>query len=327
MSDGAVASPPRPLSIGDGEGEDGLSPVASPFSDGEATGVGPRRRRRGIAYTFLVDEGGPVQAPIITAEVAERIERSLAVATQSRIQQVQRLEGNPLGIDVRRWGQVTGLMVCRGIWYYRFFNQLAGLRVEDEGSLDEALAWYRENRLRCRIAISPFHANEHLLASLAQRGCRQAEFMSVMFGVPAGDQPAPAAGVTVRVCQTPALDEFLPLWLASAPAEDPTILPAIVRAEFAAWRCYVATYRGEVAGVAALHVADGVGVLAAGATRAEYRDRGCHTALLRRRIADAHAAGCDLVLSQATPGTVSQRNMERVGFHTACTQAIWVDGE
>jgi hypothetical protein len=31
------------------------------------------------------------------------------------------------------------------------------------------------------------------------------------------------------------------------------------------------------------------------------------------------------VLSQATPGSGSQRNLERAGLRTAYTQAIWVD--
>jgi hypothetical protein len=40
-------------------------------------------------------------------------------------------------------------------------------------------------------------------------------------------------------------------------------------------------------------------------------------------VADAAAAGCELVVTQTDPGSTSQRNMERAGFRTAYTRTIW----
>jgi hypothetical protein len=129
----------------------------------------------------------------------------------------------------------------------------------------------------------------------------------------------------VRAYQAPDLDTFLGLWLAGAPETDRDFLKPIGTAEFADWRCYVAFVENEPAGIAGLYLRDGVGVMASGGVRPEFRERGCQTALLRQRIGDAAEAGCDLVLSQATPGSGSQRNLERAGLRTAYTQAIWVD--
>ena len=89
------------------------------------------------------------------------------------------------------------------------------------------------------------------------------------------------------------------------------------------WRLYIATVDGTPAAFAALFVRDGVGSLAGAATVPALRGRGCQTALLHRRIADADDDGCDLIASQATPGSVSQRNMERAGLRIAYTKAIW----
>jgi GNAT superfamily N-acetyltransferase len=58
----------------------------------------------------------------------------------------------------------------------------------------------------------------------------------------------------------------------------------------------------------------------------DYRGRGCQAALLRRRIDDAAAAGCELVASQLPFGSGAQRNVERAGLRVACTKAIWCDG-
>ena len=80
---------------------------------------------------------------------------------------------------------------------------------------------------------------------------------------------------------------------------------------------------GTPAGSAALTVDAGLGYLANAATLPAMRGRGCQTALLARRIADAAAAGCDTVASLAVFRTGSQRNLERAGLRVAFTQAVW----
>src|SRR6185436_1937291 len=99
----------------------------------------------------------------------------------------------------------------------------------------------------------------------------------------------------------------------------------LLDAEFSqGWRCYVAVLDGAAVSYGALFLAaNGVGVCAAAATRPAWRGRGCQTALLRRRIADAARAGCDLVVVQASPGSGSQRNLQRLGLELAYTRAIW----
>ena len=54
------------------------------------------------------------------------------------------------------------------------------------------------------------------------------------------------------------------------------------------------------------------------------RGRGCQTALLQRRIHDAHQLGCDVLVSQCRPGSTSQNNQLRAGFEIAGTKAWWV---
>ena len=47
-------------------------------------------------------------------------------------------------------------------------------------------------------------------------------------------------------------------------------------------------------------------------------------ALLRRRIADAAAAGADLVFSGAAPLSTSHRNMERAGMRIQFVRSLWI---
>lgn len=103
-------------------------------------------------------------------------------------------------------------------------------------------------------------------------------------------------------------------------ARDGGAVPGADRAD---WHCYVARLDGVPAAVAALRVRDGIGSLTFDGTTPRFRGRGCQTALIRHRIADAAAAGCGLVVTQTDPDSSSQRNLERAGFRTAYTRTFW----
>ena len=66
----------------------------------------------------------------------------------------------------------------------------------------------------------------------------------------------------------------------------------------------------------------GVAEFGGASTRVAYRKRGVQTALLRHRLDAAYTLGCDLAMVMTTPGTVSQRNVQRAGFDVAYTKAI-----
>jgi hypothetical protein len=253
--------------------------------------------------------------PLLTAELARRIERAAEAAAAARVARVKRLPGNPLGIVTRRFGGGTARLVRRPRWYYHFFGG-----VDDPSAAEAALPWFRANGVALRLTLCPFFAGEDLLVRLHALGMRQSGFMTATYGPPTPDEPPPP-GVEVREDRA----AFVPFYLNDAPEAEREALRPIVEAEFAAWRCYVARVDGRVAAGGALFVADGVGVMMAAGTRPSSRGRGAQTALLRRRIADAGAAGCDLVVCSALPGSTSQRNQERVGLRTAYTRVTWTD--
>ena len=258
----------------------------------------------------------------MTGDLANRIERTLMVAWESRLAPIHQLPTNPLGIEVLRGRQTSATLVARDVFYYGYFNAIRGLGVGGEDELDQALTWFRQHNRACSVFVTPFDANEHLLQHLSECGLRPNGFMSVMYGVPAPAE-APPLAVTVQPVRTSDMEPFLSLWLPSASEHDPDFLRVLGKAEFTDWQCYVASVSGQPAAIAGLYVRDGVGVMGSGNTLLEFRQRGCQTALLRQRIADAAAAGCDLVLSQTLPNSTSQRNIERSGLRTAYTQAIW----
>lgn len=88
------------------------------------------------------------------------------------------------------------------------------------------------------------------------------------------------------------------------------------------WHVFMSFADGEPAGTGALLVKDDVAWLDWGATAPPYRGRGGQSALLCRRIAEARALGCRLLLTETgedVPGDPqhSYNNILRMGFRPA----------
>jgi hypothetical protein len=267
-----------------------------------------------------------VLAPILTDALAHRIDAALANAAAARLVGTQQVAGNPLGVEVRHFGSVTAYLVRRDVAYYPYYSRPRLLRADDAAVVPELVAWYRANGRPCYVSLSPFAADENLLRTLAGAGLHQSGFRTVLHATPDAAAAPAVPGIVVQVVQVPGLGPFLSVWTADAPLAEQTLLRTLAQAEFARWRCYVAFIEEQPAACAGLYLdADtGVGVLAAATTLPDYQRRGCQLALLRQRLTDAASAGYDLVVSQASPGSSSQRNMERVGLRTAYTEVTWI---
>jgi GNAT superfamily N-acetyltransferase len=88
-------------------------------------------------------------------------------------------------------------------------------------------------------------------------------------------------------------------------------------------RTFLAELDGQAVAAAALAMHAGVAILAGASTVPAFRGRGAQAALLAARLRAAAAAGCDLAMMGALPGSASQRNAERAGFRIAYTRIKW----
>ena len=71
---------------------------------------------------------------------------------------------------------------------------------------------------------------------------------------------------------------------------------------------------GQVTGVGILTMVDNLATLNAACTLPEYRNLGIQKALIESRMAIAVQHGIKMVMARVSPGTVSQRNFEKLGF-------------
>ena len=65
---------------------------------------------------------------------------------------------------------------------------------------------------------------------------------------------------------------------------------------------------------------DGIAGLFGASTLVEFRHRGVQRELIRMRMEEARKAGCEIALTFARPGSISERNILRNGFSVAYTR-------
>jgi GNAT superfamily N-acetyltransferase len=259
--------------------------------------------------------------PPVTPELAARLQQAEVEFTESRFRGLQRLEGNPLGVEIRRWGRVGAFKMSAA--HAPIPNLLRGLTGEDADRVDEILDWFADAPFI--VGLTPALVNEALLHRLAECGLYQSSFITMTYSLPNTDVPPLPLNVTVQEFHGDALNQFAAYVVAidEAPEGERDFWQKVRAAEFAEWRGYVAFIEGQPAARAAMAIRKSLATLGAAVTHPKLRGRGCQTALLRQRLADAAAARCELVIAGANPGTVSERNLQRAGFHIAYTAAHW----
>lgn len=186
--------------------------------------------------------------------------------------------------------------------------------------------FYESRNLPATFDLAPF-AGETLPDLLAGRGYRPAYSLNVL-AIDPGDAldsiPLPSG---IRIRRAGKDDEAV--WVQTVAAgfaapekpgdDDLEIFTTQFHA--ATSHCFLAELDGDVAGGGLLAATGSTGLLGATSVIPAYRERGVHGRLLHERLACAAALGCDLVVTGATPGSASQRNIERRGFQLLYTRA------
>jgi ribosomal protein S18 acetylase RimI-like enzyme len=112
------------------------------------------------------------------------------------------------------------------------------------------------------------------------------------------------------------------------PTENPPhdVLESIFRdmSGVTGFRRYLATVNAVAVAAASMRIDGSLAQLTGASTLPGFRRRGLQTALTLQRLADARAAGCDLVVVTTAPGSKSQENVQRRGFELLYARAILV---
>ena len=164
-------------------------------------------------------------------------------------------------------------------------------------------------------------------ATLARRGYVPVELSTVLYqpiDLAARSAPNPA----LRVRQADRSEARLYGKVSSQGwSEHPEAIPfidAFAQLSLICATCFFAEREGEPIATAALFMDDGTALLAGASTVPAGRRQGAQHALLDARLTTAASNGCELAMMVAAPGSASQRNAERQGFHIAYTRTKWM---
>ena len=196
------------------------------------------------------------------------------------------------------------------------------LTVDDLETIEN---FYNERRADTVIDLCPL-ADPSLLRLLQMRGYHVRSWMSMLF------LPLPGAPVesnsALRI--TRATPDQADLWLATSvrgfderdEVSHDSLRYLIPNFYATNAHCYFAWLDDTPIATGGMYPHNGIVELGGASTLVAYRKQGAQSALIQQRLGDAYSLGCDLAVVLTTPGSASQRNMQRRGFQLAYTRAI-----
>jgi ribosomal protein S18 acetylase RimI-like enzyme len=217
-------------------------------------------------------------------------------------------------------------------------NKVIGIGFDgpvDEHELDAIEAAWRDRGSPVQVELSTL-ARFEAAQQFAARGYELQAFENVLGADPAAFAGAPSS---LRVERTETdLDEWIERMADSFLQADGTgagspdafakseVMTAMREMAGApGLRRYLVAIDGVMAGGASMRLdPERVAQMCGAATAPPFRRRGVQSALLEARLRDAAAANCDVAVITTMPGSKSQQNAQRQGFHLLYARAILV---
>ncbi|HWO19104.1 MAG TPA: GNAT family N-acetyltransferase [Kofleriaceae bacterium] len=259
--------------------------------------------------------------------LAQRLERAEG-AVGAGFVEVRRRIAPQLGAEWRDFGGTYAMFDGAGSPMTQTFG-LGMFGPATPEQLDEIERFFGERGAATDHEVSPL-AGVETFARLVDRGYQPLELSTVLARLLDGPLDVrPAAGLHARACGEDERERER--WVAASVAgwaELPELageMEAIARAasQNPLMVNFLVEDAGEVIATGALAIYEGVALLAGASTIPAKRGLGAQGLLLAARLDEARRRGCELAMMVAAPGSTSQRNAERRGFHIAYTRTKW----
>lgn len=265
-----------------------------------------------------------MQTPILDLELARGIELAEAEAAVGCVEMMKAMQpGNDGAYESIGGGYAVYCGANNPV------TQAVGLGLNGPVSaeeFDQLESFYFSRKEPVRVETCPL-AHATLLEHYEARRYHVSEFSNVMVRPVRNESnslPPAVPGLEIRRAGREEIDLWV-LTVAQGFAENYPVTQELlsVMKMFALGKnteCYLASIDGRIAGGATLAIRGRIGGLFGASTLPEFRNRGVQTSLLHARLRRAEAAGCQLVMSLAQPGSRSQRNITRFGLQTLYTR-------
>lgn len=211
-----------------------------------------------------------------------------------------------------------------------YFNRVYSASDEVLGRLPEVEAVFRGSPFGCELMGPPGACPDQAADRIGQRrGWARSNVYAWMHAGLCGCAAPPTTppGFTICGVGPGQQEEFLLTYLRAFEAA-PDRVPGALRNMRHLFSCteleFLLAFRGsQTAGVGMLMRRGRAALLCAGAALPEFREMGCHAALLAARIQRASECGCEDLYSWTVFGGQSQANMERFGLRAVAVSPAW----
>jgi GNAT superfamily N-acetyltransferase len=268
--------------------------------------------------------------PIITPELIARIERFHLTFSKARMEALQSLPENPYQVEIRCFGEAIAFKTLSPL--LRGKNRIANFRAGEVAYLPEALDYFREEGLRCTLGVPHGEMAQELFGHLTAAGLWSGGSGMVPCIVPDAERPhcdPPVVPVQIREAGLEERDLYLELFRQAFAHRGEGCADYLqfqwVEDTLPGCRRYIAEVEGEAVAMASFPMFDGVGFFGTAGVLPAWRGRGIQMALLQRRLADAPAFGCDLVIGGGSLFSTTHRNFERAGLRLVPLGSGWAD--
>ncbi|MBS1878926.1 MAG: hypothetical protein JST31_05400 [Actinobacteria bacterium] len=231
----------------------------------------------------------------------------------------------------KRWFGPVFATICAGLPEASVMNAVQGAAEPGavaEGHLARAVEWMRTREVDYLVqVVSERPQSVAAEAWLRERGYERGPTMRRYVRPVSGPRAGAVPAVEVREL-TAAETEGMSLIFAEAVGiSDLATVPLLGLPALEGWHCYAAYLDGYEVACGAMLIDGGIAVLGLDATTPRARHHGCHLALIRRRLADAAAAGCRTVLAESCEAPADRagagRNFQRSDFREAGRSVGW----
>lgn len=240
---------------------------------------------------------------IMTLNAAQEIENAEIHMLSSRLKALQALAENPMQVQMKKFGSATAF--SSKIIAGPAFNTVKGITNTDE--LDEIISYYQSLQIPCRFEITPAQGTAELFQYLSQKGFYQSSFHTALYSIPREDPSLLPANISVRQLKENEFHIFADIYVRGF--NMPSFTKDGVRQNNEilynkpGWHFFIAEFQNTPASIGVLYINNGVASLAASATLPEFQRKGCHTALIQKRIETAIEFNCKLIVGQARFGS------------------------
>lgn len=266
--------------------------------------------------------------PVVLERVAQRFWREMwrSVIPDAVIES---------GVQAKRFGPIQAT-AFGDLPRARFLNQIRG--AAEPGALEgdrlaEAVEWMRERELDYCIPVAEVRPGAaEAEAWLGSRGYERASCWVKLTRDASLPLPPEDPGIAIFELGEDEIDGEGLSSIAAQALELPVMAGTLFFSlpQTANWRCYTAALEpgGPPVATGAMLIEDGIAQLGPGTTLEQARGRGCNTALVRRRVLDAAAAGCHTVfveICSRANGCLAQSEQvfRSAGFMPAYESRIW----